>query len=93
MEAQTQAVACLSTEVAGIPELIANGENGVLVPPGDPAALAKALDRLMRDPAARNQLGMAGASNLRQRFSFESGITRLARRFGLDAPATQYAAE
>lgn len=93
MEAQTQALPCLSTNVAGIPELIADGVNGVLVPPGDPAALSEALADLIRNPALRSQLGLAGAQNLRQCFSFDNGIDRLARRFGLAADAVPRAAE
>lgn len=93
MEAQTQALCCLSTDVAGIPELIRDGENGALVPPGNPVALAKALERLIRAPAERQRLGRAGAENLRRGFSFESGIDRLARRFGLPSPTIRQAAE
>ncbi len=88
MEVQTQALPCLSTDVAGISELIRSGENGVLVPPGDPAALSSALADLIRNPVGRQSLGMAGALNLRRQFSFESGIGRLAGRFGLDGAAT-----
>ena len=93
MEAQTQGLCCLSTDVAGIPELISDGANGVLVPPGNPAALAAALERLARDPVERIRLGLAGAANLRQHFSFESGIGRLARRFGVPEPPVRQAAE
>lgn len=93
MEAQTQGLCCLATDVAGIPELIADGQNGALVPPGDPSALAEALERLIRNPAQRRRLGQAGAENLRRSFSFESGIDRLARRFGLPGPDIRQAAE
>jgi glycosyltransferase involved in cell wall biosynthesis len=93
MEAQTQALACLSTEAAGIPELITDGVNGALAPPGDPAALAAALERLIRNPAERERLGQAGALNLVRSFSFETGIDRLARRFGLPLRPARQAAE
>ncbi|MFQ5468436.1 MAG: glycosyltransferase, partial [Kiloniellaceae bacterium] len=62
MEAQSQGLACLSTGVSAIPELIEDGATGLLVAPGDPAALAAALDRLIRDPGARDRLGAAGAA-------------------------------
>ena len=87
MEAQSQGLACLATTAAGIPELIRDGETGRLVPPGNPAALADALAELIRAPQERARLGLAGAQALRQGFSFEAGIDRLARHFGLTAGA------
>lgn len=91
MEAQSQGLACLATTAAGIPELIGDGETGRLVPPGDPAALAVALAALVRSPEERNRLGLAGAAALRRGFSFEDGIDRLARRFGLGSAAARAA--
>ncbi len=86
MEAQSQALPCLSTAVSAIPELIADGETGVLVPPDDADALAAALAALIGDPARRNELGRAGLHRVRARFSFEHGIARLGERFGLAVP-------
>lgn len=85
MEAQTQALPCLSTRLSAIPELIADGATGLLVEPGDRAALAAALAGLIADPARRERLGRAGREELRARFSFEDGIARLADKFGLAA--------
>ncbi|MGH8764228.1 MAG: glycosyltransferase family 4 protein, partial [Burkholderiales bacterium] len=59
-EAQSQGLACLSTHVSGIPELIEDGRTGVLVPPESPQALARALEALIVDPARRRALGQAG---------------------------------
>jgi glycosyltransferase involved in cell wall biosynthesis len=78
MEAQSQALACLSTEFSEIPELIVNGETGVLVPPGEVAPLAEALQRLMCSPEERKRLGMAGYHRVRSAFESESGIQRIA---------------
>ena len=50
MEAQNQALACLSTDFSAIPELIVDGETGVLVPPGSVPHLAKALGDLIASP-------------------------------------------
>ncbi len=83
MEAQSQALACVSTRVSAIPELIEDGTTGVLVPPGDPAALAAALAALIRDPVRRAQLGTAGERRVRTIFSVTAGIDALARQFGL----------
>jgi glycosyltransferase involved in cell wall biosynthesis len=93
MEAQSQGLICLASDVAGIPELITHGENGVLAPPGDPAELAEALLGLIRDPASRLRMGMAGALALRRGFSFEDGVDRLGQRFGLKPAAARRAAE
>ena len=50
MEAQVLGVACLSTAVSAIPELITEGESGLVVPPGDPDALAAGLVALSDNP-------------------------------------------
>ena len=52
--------------------------HGLLVPPGDPAALAQALRELQRDPIKRQALGQSGATALRERF----GIGRVAAAIG-----------
>ena len=91
MEAQSQGLACVSTAVAAIPELIEADVTGVLVPPHDPAALAAALERLIRSPDDRHRLGGAGQRRVRDHFSMTAGIDLLAARFGLppDAMAAQ----
>jgi glycosyltransferase involved in cell wall biosynthesis len=87
MEAQSQALACLSTAVSGVPELIENGETGILVPPDDPAALAEALARLIGDPDLRARLAAAGQEHLRAHFGQDAGLDRLAAMFGATADA------
>lgn len=91
MEAQSQGLACLSTAISAIPELIQSGETGLLVPPDDPAAFATALQQLVSDPDLRARLGAAGASHVRRHFGMTDGIAQLAHRFGLK-PALQEAA-
>jgi glycosyltransferase involved in cell wall biosynthesis len=78
MEAQSQALACLSTDFSEIPELIRNGETGVLVPPAQVAPLACALERLMRSHDERNRFGMAGYERVRSAFESAAGIRRIA---------------
>jgi glycosyltransferase involved in cell wall biosynthesis len=85
MEAQSQRLACVATTIAGIPELIENGETGVLVPAGDPPALARALAALIGDPQRRMQLGAAGERRVRTQFAMAAGVDLLARAFGLAA--------
>ena len=74
MEAQAFGVPVLSTDVSGIPELVIDGETGLLVPQRDPQALAAALRRLLGDEALRRRLGEAGAARVREKFSSEPGI-------------------
>lgn len=87
MEAQSQALPCIATNVAAIPELIEDGATGLLVPPDDAAALAAALGRLIDDPAERARLGAAGARRVRSDFPLDAGIAALAPRFGIDSRA------
>ncbi len=90
MEAATQALPLLSTRFAGVPEFVDDGVEGLLVPPGEPPALAAALDRLIRDPALRATLGRAAHARVHRAFSFEAGVATVLE--GL-APAARAAAE
>jgi glycosyltransferase involved in cell wall biosynthesis len=87
LEAQSQKLACVSTLVSGIPELIDDGKTGVLVPPRSPDALADALARLIGDPALRQRLGHAGFQRATGQFSMEAGADRLAARFAASLAA------
>jgi glycosyltransferase involved in cell wall biosynthesis len=82
IEAQSQRLACVSTNVSGIPELIEHGVTGLLTPPNDPAAFARRMEELIRDPARRVALGTAGELRVRSVFAMEPGINALARQFG-----------
>src|ERR687883_1136863 len=68
-----QAMACgrpvVATTMGGIPEVVVDGETGLLVPPGDPAALAAALQRLIGDARLRRRLGRAGREQAVQRYA------------------------
>jgi glycosyltransferase involved in cell wall biosynthesis len=81
LEAQSQKLACVSTSVSGVPELIEDGVTGILVEPRDPARLADALTRLIADPALRRRLGDAGFARTTAGFSMDAGADRLAARF------------
>ena len=85
MEAQSQAVACVASDVSAIHELIIDGATGVLVPPQQPEALARALQDLIQDPARRHQLGQAGRARVAAQFGMQPNIERLALKFGLSA--------
>jgi glycosyltransferase involved in cell wall biosynthesis len=81
MEAQSQGLPVLATRLTAIPELILDGETGLLVPPEDPGVLADALRRLIGDPELRDTMGQAGALRVRARFDCEPWLGRLAARF------------
>lgn len=66
LEAMACAKPVVASAVGGLPELVGDGETGLLVPPEDPAALARALDLLVDDPAMRTRLGAAGRTKARQ---------------------------
>ncbi len=87
MEAQSQGLACVSSNVSAIHELIEDDVTGALVEPEQPQALASALERLIRDPARRRALGEAGRLRVFGRFSMHSNMDRLAQRFGLCSAA------
>lgn len=87
VEAQSQGLACLSTTASAVPELIENGETGLLVPPASSDELARALQRLIQDPLLRERLGRAAAVRVREHFSLSAGVGHIAGRFGLsEAP-------
>jgi glycosyltransferase involved in cell wall biosynthesis len=83
VEAQSQGLACVATRFSAIPELIDDGESGLLVPPGDPTALSAALARLIREPDLRARLGAAGEARVRAAFDADVAIEALAARFGV----------
>ena len=89
LEAQTQALACVATRVSAIPELVRDGQTGVLVEPNDPDALARALEMLISSPARRRTLGQAGQSRVVESFALDANIEQLARKFGLAAGANR----
>lgn len=75
MEAMASALPVVSTDHAGIPELVRSGDNGVLVPENDERALVTALSELADDPDRRRQLGEAARRTVRNDFD----SARLAR--------------
>lgn len=60
LDAMACGVPCVGTRIEAVPEIVRDGVTGLLVPPGDPAALAGALERLLRDPAEARAMGARG---------------------------------
>ncbi len=77
IEAQSQGLAVISTPISGIPELIADNENGLLVEPDAPDQLAGAIERLGRDPSLRKTFGEAGEAKVRGSFDHDEAIVGL----------------
>ena len=77
LEAMASARPVVSTRLAGIPELVVDGQTGMLAPPGDSTALAQALEQLMRDPELRLRFGDAGRARIEQHFRIEQTVAPL----------------
>ena len=83
----------IATRAGGVPEFVADGKNGLLVPAGDPAALASVLCRLFEDQELRDRLSRGALESVRD-FAVEYHVAemariydRVARRYGIPSPA------
>lgn len=81
VEAASQGLACVSTPISGIVELLRDGENGLLVAPDDPATLAEAVAFLIRNPVERGRLGRNGAERVHAEFGHDRTIGTLVGLF------------
>jgi glycosyltransferase involved in cell wall biosynthesis len=89
LEAMAQRRPVVATPVGGTPEVVADGETGLLVPPRDPAALAAAIRELLADPERRRRMGEAGYRRAAERFSAEAMTKRLLELYDRVAPASR----
>lgn len=64
LDAMACGVPCVGTRVEAVPEIVREGETGLLVPPGDAAALAAALERLLGEPATARAMGARGRARV-----------------------------
>jgi colanic acid/amylovoran biosynthesis glycosyltransferase len=81
MEAMAMEVPCISTFVAGIPELVRNEIDGILIPPSDEQELALSIGRLIDDPDLRRRLGAAGRQRVLEKYDLDRNVARLAEIF------------
>ena len=86
MEAMAAGLPVVSTRVSGIPELVQDGVNGLLVPPEDPHALAEAMLRLTKDPDLRERLAAAGEATVAGRFDGDVLAAQMAGLLGAGMP-------
>jgi glycosyltransferase involved in cell wall biosynthesis len=91
MEALQEGIPVIASRTGGIPEVIRDGSNGLLVTPGDEAALARALQNFLEDTVLRSRLQTGSRNSLSERFSlanFQSQILTCVRELvGLQSPA------
>jgi glycosyltransferase involved in cell wall biosynthesis len=71
LDAMACGKAIVATTAGGMPEVVADRQTGLLVPPRDHVAMAQALLRLLGDEDLRRRMGAAGQSRVRERFSAE----------------------
>jgi glycosyltransferase involved in cell wall biosynthesis len=81
VEAMAAGRPVVASDVGGIPDLVRNGENGLLVPPGDVPALANAILALLDNPESARQMGERGRTVCRN-FSLEAMIEKIERLYG-----------
>jgi glycosyltransferase involved in cell wall biosynthesis len=77
LEAMAMEVPVLSTRIAGVPRLIQDGENGVLVEPNSVEELVNGIERLLGDPAARRRVAANGRRTVEEKFSFASRMQKI----------------
>jgi glycosyltransferase involved in cell wall biosynthesis len=91
LEAMAAGLPVIATAVEGIGELIADGQTGIIVPPGDAPALARAMDRLLDDATLREQLGTRAREHVERCFSWDAAAQAYLRLLPLPQPEFNYA--
>jgi glycosyltransferase involved in cell wall biosynthesis len=74
LEAMAASLPIVATNVGGIPELVIDGDNGLLVAPEDPVALAGAIRRLCENPKESHRMGLRGRERMEEKFTMERKI-------------------
>jgi len=77
MEAMATGLPVISTNIAGIPEMVVQNETGFLVQPADPIALAKTIEAVINDRLLAQRLGEAGHQRAQELFSIEKNVREL----------------
>jgi len=77
VEAMATALPVVATRVGGLPDAVADGETGLLVPPADPGALGAAINRLRADPELRKTMGERGRLRAEEHFSIDAHIGQM----------------
>ena len=88
LEAMGKGIPVVTTTVTGGPEIVAEGETGILCPPGDPVALADALEALLTDPEGARAMGIAGRQRAERLFDLSTNVRQLSGHFARMAHRT-----
>lgn len=83
----------VASAVGGLPEVVADGETGLLVPPDDPPALAEGLLSLLQSPSLRRQMGANGRRRIEQRLSIVAVADELTRLYETLTPSAGVAGD
>jgi glycosyltransferase involved in cell wall biosynthesis len=90
IEAMCQAVPAVVTRVGGMPELVADGESGLVVPPNDPAAMGVAISRFANDAALYARCAKGALDRIRSAFNVEGTVERTWALYEELVPATSH---
>jgi glycosyltransferase involved in cell wall biosynthesis len=74
MEAMASSLPVIASNVGGIPELVQNGDNGLLVRPADPESLARAVMQLAENPETLRQMGIRGRERVEEKFTLDRKV-------------------
>jgi len=87
MEALAAGLPAIASRLSGIPELVRDGETGLLAEPGDPASVAEAFRRLLADPQGALERAQAGRRLIEEEFDVERSAARMLELFGVRSGA------
>jgi len=82
VEAMAMGKAVVATTTGGLPEVVAQGETGLLAPPGDAESLAAAVVSLLEDKVRREQMGRSGKARAQERFSLDASVRHMEQLYG-----------
>ncbi len=81
LEAMAYGLPVIGGNVGGIPEMIVDGETGILIPPKSPRDLADAVERLLGDPETRRRMGQAARQRCEEMFSLEAHVSAVVKEY------------
>ena len=89
VEAMAAGRPVVAARIGGLPEVVVDGETGLLHPPGDAKALADRLQELLADPQRRRDLGLAGRARFEREFTVAAMTTRMLAVYGASGRGAQ----